>query len=516
MNIFFIIEPAFFCLVFLPLPVLAVLLMRSDCSKKKALLQLLLLAALESLGHSGVLGWLGGLLGTLLMRFPVQGVTSAYVDVALMVYRGVMQAAMSLLIWKKIQRGKKAGILLSLIFLPGLFLRMWTTCAMTAVVYGLCIRELLKKRRLEAEKIRFLGLAACICVVIAGAGDYLVNSSVNRQIAENIYEFGGYSLENENYVGASMFLGEAVRRVPKDSRYLRAYALALEGEGESGKAEEMLDRAVRQGLDEDSLRIVQGELAYINGDYKTALRDLPFAADGNMEETLRKRAVCFLSKTLEKLGDDHLGEEIQLLEDEQMTRLLEDEQMIKLLNDSRLIQLADVYFHNEDYEKSRDLFWEVYNRGRDEGWVMDRIITVQQYLGRLEEVEDMVWQFFDRYPENYLSYKWAAFLEAEVQQGKAREEQEYYQLAEWYGKARELYESFGDGGDEEMDLLDNRMVQLIEEGWLSEPDFREEDWQRLQELKAGSVDNNSMEAQPEDASSISVQPEDGEEGGTGR
>ena len=128
----------------------------------------------------------------------------------------------------------------------------------------------------------------------------------------------------------------------------------------------------------------------------------------------------------------------------------------------------------------------------------------------------MVWQFFDRYPENYLSYKWAAFLEAEVQQGKAREEQEYYQLAEWYGKARELYESFGDGGDEEMDLLDNRMVQLIEEGWLSEPDFREEDWQRLQELKAGSVDNNSMEAQPEDASSISVQPEDGEEGGTGR
>lgn len=509
MNIFFIIEPVFFCLVFLPLPVLAVLLMRSDCPKKKVLLQLLLLAALESLGHLGEWGCMGRLLAAVLTSFDVQGMIAAYTDVPLMVYRGVMQVAMSLLIWKKIQGGKKAGILLSLIFLPGLFLRMWTTCAMTAVVYGLCIRELLKKRRLDVEKTRFLGLAACICMVVVGAGDYLVNNSVNRQDAENMYVYGGLYLDDEDYVWSSMYLGEAVRRVPRDPRYLRDYALALAGTGELGKAEEMLDRAVQQGLDEDSLCIAQGELAYINGDYNTALRELRFAVDGNVEEDLRQSAVLFLSKALEKLGNDYLGEEIQLLENEQNRFGVDTSSRF-------LVQLADAYFRNQDYEKSLDLFLEAYNGGWVTGEILERIITAQQYLGRLEEAGDMARQFLNSHSGDYRSYKRAAFLEAEIQQGKAREEQEYYQLAEWYGKARELYVNFGDGEDEEMDLLDNRMVQLIEEGWLSEPDFREEDWQRLQGLKAGSVDDASMEAQSADPDTIAPQPENGEEGGTGR
>ena len=299
---------------------------------------------------------------------------------------------------------------------------------------------------------------------------YIVKDENEERTLADIYYIAGHSfMEMEDYSDAALNLEEAIRLNQNNSLYFRDYAISQAKEGNIKEAEAYLEEAVKLGLGEDSIYMVQGEISFAQNRYDEAMEFLDKAIRTNTDEDMRKRAVLLYDEIYRELGDTYLNEELSFLEQEE-SRAAGSAAGMNLTE-----RLADAYVrkaeadeeHRQDYyQKALEKFLLLYENGYSTRQMMENIAIIYQELGEYEQTEEMLFSMAEQYPDSYISYKRLAYLEAEEQQVKENRERDYSRMKEYYDRAKELY---GDQDtDQEMQMLDNLIQDLVDGNWLQE------------------------------------------------
>ena len=286
-------------------------------------------------------------------------------------------------------------------------------------------------------------------------------------LADIYYIIGHAYMELEDYPNAAWNLEQALRYNQDNSVYFRDYAISLAKEGNTEGAEKALKDAVELGLGEDSIYMVQGEIAFAKNELEDAQDYLDKTLAVSTDEDLRRRAVLLYDDIYRKKGEDYLDEEIAFLEQEE-SRASGSSTALNLTE-----RLADAYAKKaetdpengqEYYQKALEKFLFLQEGGYSTRQMMENIAIVYQALGEYDQAEEMLFAMAEDYPDSYISYKRLAYLEAERQQEKENPERDYSKMKEYYDQAKELY---GDQNtDQEMQMLDNLMQDLKDGNWL--------------------------------------------------
>ena len=105
--------------------------------------------------------------------------------------------------------------------------------------------------------------------------------------------------------------------------------------------------------------------------------------------------------------------------------------------------------------------WESYD-------TYDNLAILNEKLGNLDEVENVLIEMQSLYGEDYNILKRYAFLEIDRQEKLENENRDYTKFAEYYQKASQMYEEQlqNNQTDPEMELLDHVYQQVQAGGWL--------------------------------------------------
>lgn len=296
---------------------------------------------------------------------------------------------------------------------------------------------------------------------------YTIEEGEEGLLGDIFYVVGNSYFEQEDYRNAIHCFTEAISRNQKNSMYFSDYAIALAKTGNVQEAEEALETAISLGLGQDSIYMVQGEIAFAKGENETAIQHLQASIQSTEQQDLRRRAVLLCAQAYERMGDGYLDDEIALLEGAVNTFSVE-------VSMHMLEELADAYARKAEtgeeagaayYPKALEGFISLYERGYSTRQMMENIAIIYQQMDQMDQAEDMLNQTMETYPNDYRAYKRMAFLEADKQQKKANEERDYMQMKEAYEKAVELYGESGLEGDTEMQMLETMMKDLEDGGW---------------------------------------------------
>ena len=298
---------------------------------------------------------------------------------------------------------------------------------------------------------------------------YSINGEEEENILGNIYYIlGNAYFEKGNYGNADICMKTAIEKNQQNSLYFRDYAIVLAKTGQPEEAKKMLDKAILLRLGEDSIYMVQGEIAYSKGDNEEAVERLLASIQAAESKNLEQRATILCAQAYEKLGDAYLDQEIELLKNSQNSFGVEVSMHLKE-------QLADAYarkayLSEEDketyYKNSLGVFQELYEKGYSTRQMMENIAILYQQMEQMEAAEAMLSQIAEKYPEDYRAYKRLAFLEADKQQKKKNEDRDYMKMKDFYDQAMDLYQKSEAESDTEMMMLENMMKDLADGGWM--------------------------------------------------
>ena len=298
---------------------------------------------------------------------------------------------------------------------------------------------------------------------------YLVDGEEEQSAyADLFYILGNAYFEQEDYTNAGQCFERAIENNQKNSLYFRDEAIVQAKTGNSEQAETTLETAISLGLGQDSIYMVQGEIAFSKGQYEEAVSHLKESIQAAQSDELRRRAVILSAQAYKRIGGSWLDEEISLLEEAEHTFSIQTSMHIsEMLADAYARKAkADESQADKYYEMALERFRELYDKGYSTGQMMENIAILYQQMDRLDEAQSMLEDMAQKYPENYKPYKRLAFLEADRQQKKENVNRDYRQMKTYYDQAVSLYEKSGNDGDTEMQMLENMMLDLKNGGWL--------------------------------------------------
>ena len=320
----------------------------------------------------------------------------------------------------------------------------------------------------EAVYLRYLRGAYEDCI---GLGENYLNtmpfqmeSEEEKQIFGNIYYIVGNAyFELQEYANAVNLFSRALEHNSGNGMYYRDYAIALAKRGQIEAAEKTLEDGIAIGLGQDSIYMVQGEIAHMKGQYKEAIGFLSQTIAAAEDTQLKKRAVLLCAEVYQETGA--IDEEIALLEQSLGQSVGNGDFVLsEYLADAyaRKAQTEEQY-EQEYYAKSLSLFESLRERGYLTWQLQENMAILYENLNRFEDAEALLLQMAEQYPERYEVYKRLAYLEADRQQEKENTDRDYLKMQDYYELAKERYP--GDGSDLEMEMLDHMMQELSEGGW---------------------------------------------------
>jgi serine/threonine-protein kinase len=270
-------------------------------------------------------------------------------------------------------------------------------------------------------------------------------------------------MEKEDYSNAELNLKNAIDQYSQNSLYYRDYAITLAKQGRVQEAESVLEQATALHLGEDSIYMVQGEIAFAKGDQKAAQEYLLRAVSAAEDDQLRKRAVLLCDRIYRELGTAYIDQEIGLLEQEE-NRFGGAASAMNLSE-----RLADAYarkaeadesVRQEYYEKALERFEYLYENGYSTRQMMENIAILYEQMDQYNEAEDMLMQNA-RIVRVISNNRNAYALE---RAGAAGIDACCVSPKEYADRAMELYDD--QGQDQEMQMLKQMLVDLADGGWL--------------------------------------------------
>lgn len=291
---------------------------------------------------------------------------------------------------------------------------------------------------------------------------YVIKTEDEMILKANIcYIIGNAHYEMKDYNNALLLLKEAIDINRNNPLYYRDYAICLAKTGNTEEAKKQLETGIQIGMEQDSLYVVNGEIAFIEGQLEKATDYFLKCIEITGDESIRNRAILSCSDGYRKLGEEYINQEIELLESYSSDA-----------NFAVLERLADAYGRmaanypeeaKDYYKKALTIYENIYDGGYSTYQVRENIAIIYENLDELEKASEIFMVLAQEYPDKYEIYKRLAFLEADKQQEKKNEQRNYHMMRQHYECAEELYDH--NIQDMEMEMLKNMMEELKNGGW---------------------------------------------------
>lgn len=302
------------------------------------------------------------------------------------------------------------------------------------------------------------------------------NAFFDQELITDVYFLlGNCQFETEQYEKAVISYGTAIKRDDSRVEFYRDYVISLVRDGKIPEAEEVLRQAGEKGISSVDLLLINGELKKAKGDYEGAELDLKQCINEAENDDIRMRAYILCDMVYREQYEEFREKETACIWLQKSMGLLEDARTRVGLDNQLLIyeRLAQTYIDlqeltgEENYgENAVSILREVIDRGWGTYLTYNNIAIMYQKMGKFSQAQEILEKMIELDTGNYNTYKRLAFLEAERQNQKQVDERKYGDFAQYYEKAKELYEVSGTGTDVEIQLLDNLYQQIVEGGWL--------------------------------------------------
>ena len=269
----------------------------------------------------------------------------------------------------------------------------------------------------------------------------------------------------EDYENSVDIFEKAFQFGAKDSLYYRDYAIALAYNGNTKKAEEILQDAIDKGLNEDSIHFTKGEIEKALNNESDAISEFRQCIGITKDDQLKTRAYLLLSEIYEEAGEDK-EERVILLEARNNLPMENQMQILeKLIQvDIDLADAGDTQLRNEAINLSKEVIeqgWETYT-------TYNNLAILYQKQKNLADTADILTQMIELYGDDYNIEKRLAFLEIDKQEQKGNDFRDYSAFEKYYERAEKLYyaQLKNNDTDSEMQLLENVYQQVRSGGWL--------------------------------------------------
>ena len=286
----------------------------------------------------------------------------------------------------------------------------------------------------------------------------------------NLYVLTGMCYSGlQEYDDAHGMFQKALSVYPENGSAAREDAVCLARKGDHKGAMKALEQAERLGEDPASLAYTRGELYAGEEDFEAAEEAFRQAAEETEDAYCKLRAYLGLDTALRKRpGMDSINERIR-----QMTEA--KEQVDPSYRSAVLERLAQALIDRYDETSDRmdaDAAIETLEEIRREGMgSFDTLYSIAVLYHKLEAYEDeeaVLSALTEQYDGDYRISMQRAFLEAQREQKKPKEERDYTAFEAAYEQAEQEYERARSENrqDQNMAVLERLRSDLSEGGWL--------------------------------------------------
>ena len=294
---------------------------------------------------------------------------------------------------------------------------------------------------------------------------FLLESGVDKEHFGNIcYLVGNAYFEQDDYSNAKNLFEYAMEYNGKNGLYYRDYAITLAKLGQIEMAEKQLEQGIQLGIAEDSIYMVQGEIAHVEGQYEEAAECLTQTIAITVDMQMKKRAILLCANVFKTMGNDAVNREIELLEQNKDIFAGSGKLAVTEYLADAYVRKAQADGLDEYYQKALELFQSIYDSGYVTYQLQQNMAVLYENMNRFDEAETLLLQMAVDYPERYEVYKRLAYLEADVQQNRENLDRDYRKMQEYYEQALEMYT--GKEQDLEMEMLDRMMQELKDRRWI--------------------------------------------------
>lgn len=287
----------------------------------------------------------------------------------------------------------------------------------------------------------------------------------DRVTAANLYLLlGNCYYEKGDCPNAITMLETAMEYDRRNRAIYRDLAIAYAGAERIDDAQNILETAIENGLEEDQIYLVQGEIAESQKDVKTARELFQKCLEITNDNSIRIRAYVYYSD-LDKNSTEALQDSAQMLE--------KGIRELPLGSTGILYErLAQMYINLEantgdlQYsQKAIKVFQDIIQNGSASYQTYINLTILYEQMGEFEQAHEAIDEAIDLYGDHYVSYKRRAFLEADEQASKDTSQRNYRAFEQAYKMALELYQK-ADTEDVEMPLLEKVYAELKRANWL--------------------------------------------------
>lgn len=284
-----------------------------------------------------------------------------------------------------------------------------------------------------------------------------------RSSAQFNYLKGSVLYEDANYEEALQYLEQAYLMDSTQNDYPRDLAVCYAKLGNLSKAREILDTITSDGITDDILNYVKGQVVLAEGNITESINNFEKVISITENQDLKTRAYLELSNIYKSMRHDDydnwsaINNQINVLE-----------RAVKDLNqeDNLIITevMAEAYFTAKKYDLSIQKFQRLIELGYERDYIYRNIAIIYQQIGNFSEAEDTLLTMKEKYPDNYLCYLQLAYLYMDMESSEPENSRDYSKVLEQYN----LAVRFAPNGKNTSDIiqLTAKINELKSKGWL--------------------------------------------------
>ncbi|MCR4641668.1 MAG: protein kinase [Lachnospiraceae bacterium] len=294
-------------------------------------------------------------------------------------------------------------------------------------------------------------------------------------VANAYFELGEYK-DCENYMAT------AIRYDDRNPEFYVTRAIALARLGETEKAEQLLEKAIKLKVSNDNLNLARGEIAYARGEYAEAAELLKACTEETDDDYRLLRAAIRCAEAINAQKPEKSGEDVDDATKDRIrdmtdvsTAVLQDAvdrlpgQYRRMLLHQLSFQYTDAYnFLGE--EKYGEAAIEVLKRIDEEGYAgfetYCTMVNLYTSLEHYDEEQELLDRMDKEYPDHYLIPLYKAMLTAKLESLKPTEEQDFSLFVEYYNEAERRIAELDPAlrVTEEIEQLESTYNELVTKG----------------------------------------------------
>lgn len=256
----------------------------------------------------------------------------------------------------------------------------------------------------------------------------------------------------------------------------RDYAICLARNGDTQKAEEVLETAKSHGITEDSIYMVEGEIQFGRSEYADAVKSLAKAIELSTDSNMKRNAYLLCSRAYKEqygTGNEELMlANISLLEKSLLDLPQDMTMQLREYLAQAYIDYGEFSGRTEYFAKTvtllnemKSLGWSNYQTEMNIAVLCDRIGDSRTCKSLLSEMA-----LVPEYEPYYFTiYVRLAYCEADIQGKTDINERDYSEFDKYYDSAAAAYKIYSENGnsDPEMDKLTRLREEIVRLGWLN-------------------------------------------------